>query len=72
MIFNAKREAYAEALETILQQLHFRYQLGFQPLALDGKRHRLTVKLADTVKDQHKAMRLRYRAAYVPMRDGGR
>jgi len=58
-------ETYATGLEEILRQLHFRYELGFQPEALDGKRHKLLVKLADSVKNQHKGVRLRYRAAYV-------
>jgi hypothetical protein len=59
-------ETYATGLEEILQQLHFRYELGFKPEALDGKRHKLRVKLADAAKKQHKAVRLRYRTAYVP------
>lgn len=37
-------ETYAKGLEEILQQLHFRYELGFEPEALDGKRHKLRVK----------------------------
>ncbi len=61
-------EAYATGLEEILRQLHGRYELGFKPEALDGKRHTLRVKLADAVKNQHKGVRLRYRAAYVPTR----
>jgi hypothetical protein len=63
-------ETYATGLEEILQQLHFRYELGFEPEALDGKRHKLRVKLADAVKNQHKGVRLRYRATYVPIRHG--
>jgi hypothetical protein len=59
-------ETYAKGLEDILQQLHFRYELGFVPENLDGKRHELIVKLADLVKNQHKGVRLRYRAGYVP------
>jgi hypothetical protein len=59
-------ETYAKGLEDILQQLHFRYELGFVPENLDGKRHKLIVKLADLVKNQHKGVRLRYRAGYVP------
>ena len=59
-------ETYAKGLEDILQQLHFRYELGFVPENLDGKRHKLIVKLADMVKNQHKGVRLRYRAGYVP------
>lgn len=58
---------YASALEHIIQQLHFRYELGFQPPTLDGKRHKLTVKLTEHANAQHKTIRLRYRAAYVPV-----
>jgi hypothetical protein len=60
-------ETYATGLEEILRQLHFRYELGFQPEALDGKCHMLRVKLANAVKKQHKGIRLRYRSAYVPV-----
>ena len=63
---------YASGLEEILQQLHFRYELGFTPEALDGQRHKLTVKLAEAARNQHKGVRLRYRAAYVPIRPGAR
>jgi hypothetical protein len=60
-------ETYATALEEILRQLHFRYELGFKPEVLDGTRHKLTVKLVCIAKKQHKNVRLRYRAAYVPV-----
>jgi hypothetical protein len=66
--FDATPETYTTALEEILRQLHFRYELAFKPEVLDGKRHKLTVKLADTAKDQHKGVRLRYRAGYVAIR----
>jgi hypothetical protein len=65
--FDASPETYASALAEILQQLHFRYELGFKAEALDGKRHKLRVQLADTVKNQHKGLGLRYRLAYVPI-----
>ena len=58
---------YASGLEEILDQLHFRYELGFEPAALDGKRHKLTVKLTEAAVELHPRVRLRYRAAYVPM-----
>ena len=61
-------ETYATGLGEILQQLHGRYELGFKPDTLDGKRHTLRVKLADGVKNEHKGVRLRYRLAYVPTR----
>jgi hypothetical protein len=60
-------DSYARGLEEILQQLHFRYELGFKPEVLDGQRHKLLVKLADAAKNQHKGVRLRHRAAYVPV-----
>jgi hypothetical protein len=60
-------ETYAEGLKEILQQLHFRYELGFRPKSLDGKRHKLRVTLWGTAKDQNKSLRLRYRTAYVPI-----
>ena len=63
---DASPETYASALAEILQQLHLRYELGFQPEALDGKRHKLQVKLGDAAKEEHKGVRLKYRAAYVP------
>jgi hypothetical protein len=65
---NVTPDSYAKGLEEILQQLHFRYELGFVPEILDGKRHKLIVKLAERVKDQHRGVRLRYRMAYVPIR----
>ena len=60
-------DTYATGLREILRQLHGRYELGFKPETLDGKRHKLTVKLADAAKNQHKGVRLRYRLAYVPI-----
>jgi hypothetical protein len=60
----ATPETYASALEQIIQQLHFRYELGFQPPALDGKRHKLRVEITGA---RHSTIRLRYRAAYVPL-----
>ena len=63
-------ETYATGLAEILQQLHGRYELGFKPETMDGKRHTLRVKLADDVKNEHKRVRLRYRLAYVPNQSG--
>jgi hypothetical protein len=60
---------YAKGLEEILRQLHGRYQLGFKPEALDGKRHQLRAELSDAAKKGRK-LRLRYRLAYVPVREG--
>jgi hypothetical protein len=64
--FSVKPALFATALDDILVQIHFRYQLGFKPPALDGKRHKLTVALTDEVKTQHKSVRLVYRSEYIP------
>jgi hypothetical protein len=64
--FSATPDGYAAALETILNLLHARYELGFRPEVLDGKLHRLRVELSDQAKKRFGAVQLRYRAAYVP------
>jgi hypothetical protein len=67
--FSTPPEGFAAALETILQQLHFRYELGFIPPAIDGKRHELKVELTTSAKKQHKGVRLRFRQEYIPLRE---
>jgi hypothetical protein len=64
--FSIHPNLYATALQSVLLQLHFRYELGFKPPALDGKRHDLKVELIGAAKDQNKAARLRYRPEYIP------
>ena len=64
--FSIHPNSYAAALQDILLQLHFRYELGFKPPALDGKRHTLTVEFAGPAKTQYKSVRLRYRPEYIP------
>ena len=64
---SAPPPGYAAALKEILAQLHFRYQLGFTPPAMDGKRHNLKVELTKEAKDNHKGIRLRYRPEYIPV-----
>lgn len=64
--FTVKPESFATALDVVLLQMHFRYQLGFKPAALDGKRHKLRVFLSDEVKAQHKSVRVVHRSEYVP------
>jgi hypothetical protein len=61
-------ETYAKGLGDILEQLHSRYELGFEPRVLDGKPHKLSVRLAGSGKNTHKGVHLRYRTGYVPIR----
>jgi hypothetical protein len=63
----AAPERYAAALEQILVQLHYRYQIGFVPLAIDGKRHQLRVEFTNEARRKYKGVRLRFRPEYIPV-----
>jgi hypothetical protein len=65
--FSVSPSEYEKTLQEILMQLHFRYQLGFIPPAIDGKRHQLRVELTKEVRATHKGLRLRYRPEYIPV-----
>lgn len=65
--FSIPPKAFAVALDDLLRQVHFRYVLGFQPTALDGKKHTLTVQLTDAAKQRFPQARLAFRPAYIPV-----
>jgi hypothetical protein len=67
--FSAPPSGYAATLEAILTQLHFRYELGFIPAAIDGTRHKLRVELTKRAKAEHKGVRLKCRPEYIPVRE---
>jgi len=67
--YSAPPPGYAAALDAVLTQLHFRYELGFIPPAVDGKRHELRVELTREAKEKHKRLRLRFRPEYIPVRE---
>jgi hypothetical protein len=60
----ATPERYATALEMILMEVHFRYELGFTPASGSG-RHEIKVELAKGIREEHKGAQLRYCAQYV-------
>jgi hypothetical protein len=62
----APPQGYAAALDMIMMQLHFRYELGFLPPAIDGKRHDLKVVLTEEAREKYKGIRLRSRPEYIP------
>jgi hypothetical protein len=64
--FSVPPGLYSAALQNILSRLHARYELGFKPLALDGKRHTLMVQFAGSAQEQYKSVRLLYRPEYIP------
>ncbi len=63
--FSAPPELYATALQSVLLQLHFRYELGFKPPALDRKMHKLEVRLVGVTNEKHDPIQLTYRYAYI-------
>jgi len=65
--FSVPHSEYERALDAILMQLHFRYELGFIPSAIDGKRHELKVELTKEAKREHKGVRLRFHPEYIPV-----
>lgn len=67
--FSTPPSGHAAALEAVLTQLHSRYELGFVPPAIDGKRHELRVELKKEAKREHKGVRLRFRPEYIPIRE---
>jgi hypothetical protein len=67
--FSVPPSAYEKALDMILMQLHFRYELGFIPPDIDGKRHELRVELTKKAAAEHKGLRLRFRPEYIPVRE---
>jgi hypothetical protein len=69
LYFSARPAGYRAALEAILTQLHYRYELGFMPASIDGKRHELKVELTKEAREKHKQVRLRFRPEYIPVRE---
>ena len=63
--FSVKSDQYATALQSVLLQLHFRYELAFKPPAVDGKMHKLKVELVDEMKKVRSSVQLSYRYAYI-------
>jgi hypothetical protein len=67
--FSVLPSGYETTLETILMRLHFHYELGFIPPAIDAKRHEIRVALTKHAKSEHKGLRLQYRPEYIPVRE---
>jgi len=65
--FTAPARDYATALDMILMRLHFRYELGFVPPKIDGKRHELRVELTKEAQRKYKGVRLWFRPEYIPV-----
>jgi hypothetical protein len=67
--FSVEPKMFATALDDILVQAHFRYVLGFQPPAFDGKVHSLRVELTQAAEQRFPQAKLSFRTSYVPIND---
>jgi hypothetical protein len=65
--FASDPKGYSAALQSILEQLHARYEIGFIPPEIDGRRHALKVELTKEARAKHKGVRLRFRLEYIPV-----
>src|ERR1700761_7513513 len=63
-VISVAPSAYEAGLRSILYWAHSRYELGFTPTVLDGKRHSLYVTLSQTAKARHHGVPLRYCSQY--------
>ena len=64
--YSSEPKYYASAMDYILSQLHYRYTLGFEPIAPGGGRHELKVVLAPDANHQAHSPELKYRIEYTP------
>jgi hypothetical protein len=64
-VFSTKPALFATALKEILVQVHFRYELGFKPLAIDGAHHELKVELTKQAAETYKPVFVRFRQEYI-------
>lgn len=64
--YSVPPKVFGSALDNLILKLHFRYQLGFKPLKVDGKFHTLSVELIGQAKKENKNVRISARTGYIP------
>lgn len=64
-VFSTKPGLFGTALDELLLQVHFRYELGFKPPAIDGAHHELRVELTKQAADTYKPVVVRHRQEYI-------
>jgi VWFA-related protein len=66
-VIKVHEEDYGDALERIIGNLAQRYSLGFVPdkMQIDGRLHKLTVRVKPLVQQKNRKMQIRGRQAYV-------
>jgi hypothetical protein len=63
----ADPKLFSAAIDYILTQLHLRYTVGFKPLVIDGKRHKVKVELGKEAQQRFSGLQLRFRQEYIPV-----
>lgn len=63
--YDVKNNQYGERLGSIIDILHSRYEVGFQPVKADKKQHRVAVTITAAARDRYPTAVLRYRDEYV-------
>jgi hypothetical protein len=58
---------FSAAVDYIITQLHLRYTIGFKPLLIDGKKHKVKVELTKESQQRLLGMQLRFRQEYIPV-----
>ena len=64
-VYSTWTNKYGENLDRLIGDLHRRYEFGFVPLTLDGRRHEINIKLSDEARHKLKSAELHYAPAYL-------
>jgi hypothetical protein len=64
-VYSTWTNKYGENLERLLGDLHRRFEIGYVPPALDGRRHEIKIKLTDEAHHKLKSAELYYAPAYL-------
>ena len=64
-VYSTWTNKYGENLDRLIGDLHRRYEIGFVPPTLDGRRHEIKIKLMDEARHKLKSAELHYAPAYL-------
>jgi hypothetical protein len=64
-VYSTWTNKYGENLDRLIADLHRRYEIGFVPPTLDGRRHDIKIKLTDEARHKLKSAELHYAPAYL-------
>lgn len=64
-VYSTWTNKYGENLDRLIEDLHRRYEIGFVPPTLDGRRHEIKIRLSDEARHKLKSAELHYPPAYL-------